>query len=145
MHELNLIAELEATARAARVTVERIGRLAGTAPAEILPIAERHGLDCLRSLAVSEAFGWAAATLRGDEQPPSAAGGSAASYEARLRYILDITAEKIGESIQGCSSEKISGIPDRIASTIAAARNHEHLRAWHLLMKTVKLWQTNRL
>jgi hypothetical protein len=145
MDEIQLITTLDSTARACQETLARFVRQTENSPAGIVSLAEQHGLDSLRALATAEAFGWAAAILRGEEQPPSAAGGSAASPEARLRYILDIAAEKIGESIQRCSSEKISGIPDRIAQAIAAVRFHENLRAWHLLMSTIKLWQSNRL
>jgi hypothetical protein len=145
MDELQLITTLDSTARSNQEMLARIVQRTENSPAGIVSLAEQYGLTALRALAVAEAFGWAAATLRGEEQPPSAAGGSAASHEARLRYILDIAAEKIGESIQRCSSEKISGIPDRIAQAIAATRYHENLRAWHLLMSTIKLWQSNRL
>lgn len=145
MDELQLIASLESTARTCRETAERLERQARESSAGIVAPAEQHGLDYLRALAEAEAFGWAAAILRGEENLPSAAGGSAARTEARVRYILDISAEKIGESIQYCSNERSIPKTDRITQAIAAVRFHEHLRAWHLLMKTIKLWQNRRL
>lgn len=145
MDELKLINTLDSTARSNQEMLARIVRQTDNSPAGIVSLTENHGLDCLRALAVSEAFGWAAAILRGEEQPPSAAGGSAASHEARLRYILDIAAEKISDSIRLYSNDRSLPSMDRIAHAIATVRYHENLRAWQLLTRAIKLWQSDRL
>lgn len=141
MNELELISTISATARTARETAARIDRIMRESGATLCTLATSHGLDYLRALAVAEAFGWAEGVLSGQDDGAADCKG----VGQRARYILDIAAEKIGELIQQCSNGKYNSNSDRIAHAIAAARFHEYLRAWHLLMRAVRLWQTNRL
>lgn len=130
LDDLGIVALFTSNAIAAQATVERIDRIGVDSRAGIDAMGERYGLEYLRALAMSEAYNWAAEVINGE--PPGK------SMSGKLRFIMDIAAEKIGESINVCAYENSKPGMDRIASAIAAARFHEHLRAWHLVMKAAR-------
>lgn len=120
----------------ARATAERLEAECREGRTPFILATESRGLEYLRALATAEAFGWAAAVLHGE-----APGGYESAARDRLRYIIDVAGEKIGECIDKNAVSQRDRQPDRIAAAIAAVRHHETIVAWHMLMRTARQCQ----